>query len=101
MPVDIREEVWVVVWEGMVIVIGEGDGEEVTFWARVTSGAEERLGIEVSINETYKEVSFSHDGEATKVFLGTWDDTELYEGTCNGILKTGGTVDERNDNPHK
>ena len=78
----------------MVIVIGEVDGEEVAFWARVTLGAEERSGIEVSIDETCKEVAFSDDGETVEVLSGTWDDTELNEGICNGILKIGGTVDE-------
>ena len=51
-------------------------------------------GIEVSIDETCKEVAFSDDGETAKVFSGTGDDTELNEGICNGILKTGGIIDD-------
>ena len=91
---DIREEVWVVVWEGIVIVIGEVDGEEVTFWARITSGAKEISRIEVSIDETCKVVVLSDDGETVEVFSVTGDDIELNDGICNGILKTRGTLDE-------
>ena len=36
----------------------------------------------------------SDDGETAEFFSGTGDDTELNEGICNGILKTGGTLDE-------
>ena len=50
--------------------------------------------IEVSIDETCKEVAFNNDGETTQVFSSIGDDTELNEGICNGILKTGGTIDE-------
>ena len=39
-------------------------------------------------------VAFSDDGETAEVFSSTGDDTELNEGICNGILKTGGTVDK-------
>ena len=40
-------------------------------------------------------MALSDVGETAEVFLGTGDDTELNEGTCNRIFKTGGTVDER------
>ena len=33
-------------------------------------------------------------GETVVILLDTGDDTELNEGICNGILKTGGTIDE-------
>ena len=36
----------------------------------------------------------SNVGETAEVFSGTGDDTELNEGTCNGILKTRGTIDD-------
>ena len=51
-------------------------------------------GIEVSTDETCKVVILSGDGENTKVFSATGDDTKLNEGICNGIFKTGGTSDE-------
>ena len=51
-------------------------------------------GIEVSIDETGKEVAFSADGETTEVLSVTRDSTELNEGICNGVLKTDDTVDE-------
>ena len=60
----------------------------------MTSGAEENPGIEVSIDETCKELAFSDDGETAEFFSGTGEDTKLNEGICNGILKTGGTIDE-------
>ena len=66
--VDIREEVWVVVLEGLIIVIREVDEEEVTFWARITSGAEEMSRTKVSVDETCKVVTLSDDGETTEVF---------------------------------
>ena len=50
--------------------------------------------IEVSVDEACKVVVLSDDGEIAEVFSVTGDDTELNEGTCNGILKTGGTLDE-------
>ena len=50
--------------------------------------------IEVSVDETCKVVVLRDDGETAEVFSFTGDDTELNEGICNGILKTGGTVDE-------
>ena len=34
------------------------------------------------------------DGEIDVIFLDTWDNTELNEGICNGVLNTGGTTDE-------
>ena len=51
-------------------------------------------GAEVSIDETCKVLSLSDVGEIVEVFSGTRDDTELNEGICNGILKTGGTIDD-------
>ena len=50
--------------------------------------------IEVSIDETCKVVVLSDDDETAEVFTVIGDDTELNEGICNGILKTGGTIDE-------
>ena len=50
--------------------------------------------IKVSIDETCKVVVLSDDGDNTEFFSVTGDDTELNEGICNGILKTGGTLDE-------
>ena len=49
--------------------------------------------IEVSVDEACKVVSLSDDGEIAEVFSVIGDDTELNEGICNGILKTGGTID--------
>ena len=93
-PVDIKEVVWVVVWEGIVIVIGELDGEGLTFWVGITLGAEEMSRIEVSVDETFNVVVLSDDGETAEVFLVMGDDTELNEGIWNGIFKIGGTIDE-------
>ena len=67
MPMDIREEFWVVVWEGMVIVIGEVDGEEVTFWARIILGDEEMSRTEVLVDETCKIVALIDDDETDEV----------------------------------
>ena len=39
-------------------------------------------------------MALSDVGETAEVFSGTGDDTELNEGTCNVILKTGGTIDD-------
>ena len=50
--------------------------------------------IEVSTDETCKVVVLSDDDETAEVFSATRDDTELNERICNGILKTGGTLDE-------
>ena len=50
-------------------------------------------GTKVSIDETCKVVALSDDDETTEVLSVTGDDTELNEGICNGILKTGGTID--------
>ena len=50
--------------------------------------------IKVSVDETCKVVVLSDDDETTEVFSVTGDDTKLNEGICNGILKTGGTIDE-------
>ena len=52
------------------------------------------LGIEVSTDETCKVVILSGNDETAEVFSATGDDTELNEGICNGILKTGGTSNE-------
>ena len=51
-------------------------------------------GIEFSIDETCKVVALNDDGETAEVFSSTGDDTELNEGICNVILKTGGTIDD-------
>ena len=50
--------------------------------------------IEVSADEACKVVVLSDDDETAEVFTVIGDDTELNEGICNGILKTGGTIDE-------
>ena len=36
----------------------------------------------------------SDDGETTEVFSLTGDGTKMNEGIFNGIMKTGGTIDE-------
>ena len=51
-------------------------------------------GTEVSIDETCKVVALSDEGDSVEVFSCTGDDTELKEGICSGILKTGGTIDD-------
>ena len=51
--------------------------------------------IEVLVDENCKVVALSDDGETDEVFSVTGDDNELNEGICNGILKYGGTIDER------
>ena len=51
-------------------------------------------GIEVSTDETCTVVILSGDDETVEVFSATSDDTELNEGICNGILKTGDTSNE-------
>ena len=94
MLADIREVVWVVGWEDIVIVIGEVDGEGLTFWLEITSRVEEMLGIEASTDETCKVVILSGDDETAEVFSVTGNDIEMNEGICNGILKTGGTSNE-------
>ena len=50
--------------------------------------------IKVSVDETCKVVVLSDDGETAEFFSVTGDDTELNQGICNGILKTGGTIYE-------
>ena len=47
--------------------------------------------IEASVDEACKVVVLSDDDETAEVFSATGDDTELNEGICNVILKTGGT----------
>ena len=39
-PIDIKEEFWVIVWEGMGIVIWGVSEVEVLLWVTVTSGVE-------------------------------------------------------------
>ena len=52
-------------------------------------------GTKVSTDETCRVVAMSDYGDSAKVFSCTGNDTELKEGICNGILKTGGTMDDR------
>ena len=52
------------------------------------------LGIDISTDETCEVVIFSGDDETPEVLSATWDDTEMNDGICNGILKNGGTSDE-------
>ena len=51
-------------------------------------------GTEVSIDETCRVVVLSEEGDNAELFSCTGDDTELKEGICSGILKTGGTMDD-------
>ena len=50
--------------------------------------------IEVSVDENCKVVALSDDGETAELFSVIGDSTKLNEGICNGILKTGGTIDD-------
>ena len=70
------------------------DGEETTLWVRVTSWVEEMSRSEVSTDETCRVVVLSDEGDNVEVFSCIGDDTELKEGICNGILKSGGTIDD-------
>ena len=88
MPVDIKELVWVVVTEGIVIVTGEVHGERFIFWEGIASRAEGMLGIVVSIDETYIVEILDGDDETIEVSPATDKDTEQIEGIWNGVLTT-------------
>ena len=92
--VDIKEEVWIIVWEGMDIVIWEVSEEEVLLWSTVTSEVEGLSEIEVSMDETCMVVARSDDGEIAEDFSWTGDGIELKEGICNGTLNTWDIVDD-------
>ena len=95
MVVDIKYEVWVVVWEGIAIVIWEVEMEEVTLWGRVTPGDEEMLWKEDSIEEICIVVALRNDDGDTIIILSfIGDDTDLNEGICKGVFKTRHATDE-------
>ena len=91
---DIKEEVWVIVWGGIGIVIWEVSEVEVPLWATVTLGVKGLSEIEVSMDETSTVVTQSDHGENAEAFSWIGDDTELRDEICSGTLKNGGIVDD-------
>ena len=93
-PVETKGEVWVMVTEGIGIVMwAESKGEE-PLWTTTTSEVEVVIRIKVSGDETWMVSAGSDDEVGTKNLSETEDDDELKEGMCSGILKIWGSRDD-------
>ena len=84
--VDTKEDVWVMIGEGMVMVMWVVKGE--MFWTRAISEIEEKSGVEDSKDGKWKLTAGSGE-EDTKSFSVPDDVDRVTEGTCTGILKIG------------
>ena len=84
--VDTKEDVWVMIGEGMAMVMWVVKGE--MFWTRDILEIEDKSGVEYS--EDGKWILIAGTGEEdTKSFLVPDDVDRVTEGTCTGILKIG------------
>ena len=93
-PVDTKGEVWMMVTEGIGIVMWpESKGEE-SLWTTIALEVEIVIGIEVLGDETWMVSATSDDEVGIKNFSQIENDDEVKEGMCSGILKIWGTVDD-------
>ena len=84
--IDTKEDVWVMIGEGMVMVIWLVKGE--MFWIGATWEIEEKSEVEDSEDGKWRLTAGSGEKD-TKTFL-VWDDVDrVTNSRCKGILKIG------------
>ena len=93
-PVETKGEVWMMVIEGIGIVMWAKSKGEEPLWIATASEVEVVIGIEVSGDETWMVSARSDDEVGIKTFSEAVDDDEVKEGIYNGILKIWGAMDD-------
>ena len=84
--VDTKEDVWVMIGEGMVMVMWVVKGE--MFWTRAISEIEDKSGVE-DLEYGKWRLTIGSGEEDTKSFSVLVDVDKVTMGTCTGILKIG------------